>query len=78
MALAGYGDFDDTVDTIADLPVSYLIAGFGLALSNYLFRYFRWCYYLRVLKIRVHARLNLLVFFQASLCLQHRVKWVSW
>ena len=52
MALAGYGDFDDTVDTIADLPVSYLIAGFGLALSNYLFRYFRWCYYLRVLKIR--------------------------
>ncbi len=62
MALAGYGDFDDTVDTIADLPVSYLIAGFGLALSNYLFRYFRWCYYLRVLKIRVPARLNLLAF----------------
>ena len=69
MALAGYGDFDDTVDTIADLPVSYLIAGFGLALFNYLFRYFRWCYYPRVPKIRVHARLNLLVFFQASLCL---------
>ena len=62
VALAGYGDFDDTVDTIADLPVSYLIAGFGLALSNYLFRYFRWCYYLRVLKIRVPARLNLLAF----------------
>ena len=61
--MAGYGDFDDTVDTIADLPVSYLIAGFGLALSNYLFRYFRWCYYPRVLKIRVHARLDLLVFF---------------
>ena len=63
MALAGYGDFDDIVDTIADLPVSYLIAGFGLALSNYLFRYFRWCYYLRVFKIRVPARLNLLEFF---------------
>ena len=62
MALAGYGDFGDTADKISDLPVHYLLAALSLALSNYLFRYFRWCYYLRVLKIDIPAKLNLLVF----------------
>ena len=62
VALAGYGDFGDTADKISNLPVRYLLAALGLALANYLFRYFRWCYYLRVLRIDIPAKLNLLVF----------------
>ncbi len=62
MAMAGYGDFSETVAEIGDLPVRYLFAGLGLALANYLLRYLRWSYYLRVLEIHVPGRLSLLVF----------------
>ena len=62
VAMAGYGDFGDTVDEIGDLPIHYLFAGLGLALANYLLRYLRWSYYLAVLKIHVPAGLSLLVF----------------
>ena len=62
MVLAGYGEFDDTVGRINDLSLRDLFTGLGLALSNYLLRYFRWCYYLRVLNIRPSAQVNLLVF----------------
>ena len=60
--MAGYGDFEDTVDEIGDLPVRYIFAGLSLALANYLLRYLRWSYYLSVLKIHVAARLSMLVF----------------
>ena len=60
--MAGYGDFEDTVDEIGDLPVRYIFAGLSLALANYLLRYLRWSYYLGVLKIHVPARLGMLVF----------------
>ena len=62
VAMAGYGDYGDTVDEIGDLPIHYLFAGLGLALANYLLRYLRWSYYLAVLKIHVPAGLSLLVF----------------
>ncbi len=62
MGMAGYGDFGDTIDDIGDLPVSYLLAGLGLALANYLLRYLRWSYYLSVLKIHAPAGLSMLVF----------------
>ena len=62
LALAGYGDFEDTVDKIGDVPVRYLFGGLGLALTNYFLRYLRWCYYLSVLKIYPPKTLNLLVF----------------
>ena len=62
LAMAGYGDFEDTVDEIGDLPVRYIFAGLSLALANYLLRYLRWSYYLGVLKIQVPAGLGMLVF----------------
>ena len=61
-ALAGYGDFGRTIDKIGDLPVRFLSAGLGLALSNYMLRYARWWYYLSILNIYLPARFNLLVF----------------
>ncbi len=62
MALVGYGDFGDTVDEIGSLPVGYLFAGLGLASANYLLRFLRWAFYLKVLKIDAPARISTLVF----------------
>ena len=62
VALVGYGDFDGTIDEIGNLPISYLLAGLGLALSNYLLRFLRWAFYLKVLKIEVPVDISALVF----------------
>ncbi len=62
VVLAGYGDFGDTVDEIGKLPVLYLLAALGLASANYLLRFLRWAFYLRVLKISAPARVSALVF----------------
>ena len=62
MALAVYGDFDATIDEIGDLPVLYLFGALGLASANYLLRFFRWAFYLRVLKISVPTGLSAVVF----------------
>ena len=62
VALLGYGDFGDTVEEIGSLPVGYLFAGLGLASSNYLLRFLRWAFYLRVLKIDAPVHVSALVF----------------
>ena len=62
VALVGYGDFGGTIDEIGNLPISYLLAGLGLALSNYLLRFLRWAFYLKVLKIEVPVDISALVF----------------
>lgn len=62
VALAGYGDFGGTIDEIGNLPISYLLAGLGLALSNYLLRFLRWAFYLKVLKIKAPVGISALVF----------------
>jgi|TARA_B100000809_G_scaffold16725_1_gene14982 uncharacterized protein (TIRG00374 family) len=62
VALVGYGDFGDTIDQIGSLPLRYLFAGLGLASANYLLRFLRWAFYLRVLKIDAPAGVSALVF----------------
>jgi len=62
VALVGYGDFGGTIDEIGNLSISYLLAGLGLALSNYLLRFLRWAFYLKVLKIEVPVGISALVF----------------
>ena len=62
VALVGYGDFRGTIDEIGNLPISYLLAGLGLALSNYLLRFLRWAFYLKVLKIEAPVGISALVF----------------
>ena len=62
MALAVYGDFGATIEEIGDLPVLYLFGALGLASANYLLRFFRWAFYLRVLHISVPAGISALVF----------------
>ena len=53
VALAVYGDFDATIDEIGDLPVLYLFGALGLASANYLLRFFRWAFYLRVVNASI-------------------------
>ena len=60
--LAAYGDFQDVGGRLAHFPVTHLAAGLALALLNYILRFGRWAYYLRVLNIRVPFGLNGLVF----------------
>ncbi|MDE0719507.1 MAG: lysylphosphatidylglycerol synthase transmembrane domain-containing protein [Dehalococcoidia bacterium] len=62
VVLVGYGDFGSTIDEIGNLPISYLLAGLGLALSNYLLRFLRWAFYLKVLKIEAPVDISALVF----------------
>ena len=61
-ALVGYGDFRVMVQRLAHFPVTHLIAALALALLNYLLRFFRWAYYLRVLKISAPVAVSGLVF----------------
>ena len=62
VALVGYGDFGDTVEEIGNLPILYLVAGLGLALANYLLRFLRWAFYLKVLAIESPVVISALVF----------------
>ena len=61
-ALVGYGDFREMGQRLVHFPVTHLIAALALALLNYLLRFFRWAYYLRVLKISAPVAVSGLVF----------------
>ncbi len=62
VALAGYGDFGDTLDEIGNLSVPHLLAALGLAAANYFLRLLRWAFYLRVLRLAVPTGVSALVF----------------
>lgn len=62
VGVAGYGDFRETFGNLSQFPISYLLGALGLAALNYVLRYLRWSFYLRVLDIRVPLVLNCLVF----------------
>ena len=53
VGLALYGDVPELVDQVSSFPVSLWFAVLGLALLNYLIRFVRWHYYLRLLGIRI-------------------------
>ena len=60
--VAGYGDFQEVWRRIVQFPPLYLVWAFGLALVNYLLRFLRWAYYLKLLHINVSFPVSLLVF----------------
>jgi uncharacterized protein (TIRG00374 family) len=62
IGLAGYGDFREVGHRIVTFPAPYLLAAVGLAAFNYLLRFLRWSFYLKVLKIEVPFRTSSLVF----------------
>ena len=60
--LAIYGDYREVGRLLADFPLPYLGSAFGLAALNYLLRFLRWAYYLRVLGIAAPLPVSGLVF----------------
>lgn len=60
--LAGYGDLPEVSKQLGQFPVTYLIVALALAILNYLLRFVRWAYYLRVLGISVPFHISFLVF----------------
>ena len=62
VGLAGYGNFREVGQLLADFPPLYLLAALGLAALNYLLRFLRWAYYLRVLGLAVPLQVSGLVF----------------
>jgi uncharacterized protein (TIRG00374 family) len=62
VGLSAYGDFRSVGQRLASFPIHYLSAAVALAALNYLLRFMRWSYYLRMLRIDVPLRLSLLVF----------------
>jgi len=62
VALVGYGDFSRTIGEIGSLPIRHLFVGLGLAFSNFLLRFLRWAFYLKVLRIEAPVGISGLVF----------------
>ena len=62
VALVGYGDFSRTIGEIGSLPMRHLFVGLGLAFSNFLLRFLRWAFYLKVLRIEAPVGISGLVF----------------
>ncbi len=60
--LALYGDFPELFAEISSFSPAYWFMALGLALVNYLFRFARWQYYLRILDIRVGVVASLGIF----------------
>lgn len=60
--LFSYGDFQRVGQQLAGFPVTHLLGALALAALNYLLRFFRWAYYLRVLRLKVPLGLSGLVF----------------
>ena len=60
--IAGYGDFRQVWRLLVEFPLSHLLLAFGLALLNYILRFIRWAYYLRVLNIDVAGPVSFLIF----------------
>lgn len=62
VGLAGYGDFRDIGEQLAQFPIVYIFAALALAAANYGLRFIRWSYYLAVLRVRVPLGVSGLVF----------------
>lgn len=60
--VAGYGDLWQVWDRLTGFPAPFLLGTFALALINYLLRFLRWAFYLRVLNVRVPLSTSALVF----------------
>ncbi len=60
--VAFYGDINETLHRIYGFPLKYWLIALGLALANYLIRWLRWTYYLRLLGISIGPASSALIF----------------
>ncbi len=62
VGIAAYGDFREVWRQLWNFPPGHLAAAFSLALLNYLLRFFRWAFYLRILGVAAPIPLSGLIF----------------
>ena len=62
VGLISYGDFKEIGKQLSHFPVTHIFAALGLAGVNYVLRFIRWAYYLKVLGISPPLGFNILVF----------------
>lgn len=62
LAIAFFGDMEAMVDIIGRVPVMVVVGACGLSAVNYLLRFAKWHFYLRLLDIDIGVRHSLLVF----------------
>ena len=62
LLLAVVSGLDDLADAFANFSWSLLPAIFGLVAFSYVVRFFRWAYYLRLLKVALPPRINVAIF----------------
>ncbi len=62
VGVASYGDFREVWRHLVNFPLANLLLAVILALVNYLARFLRWLYYLRVLRLSVPFTPSLLIF----------------
>ena len=62
LGIFGYGDFRETGRQLANFPLTHFLAALALASLNYLLRFLRWAYYLKVLALPVPLGSSSLVF----------------
>lgn len=56
------GDYGKVIQSLGMIKVEVIVAIVLLALANYIFRYLKWEYFLRISKIRLPTKVSLLVF----------------
>ena len=62
VGLISYGDFREIGKQLSHFPVTHIFAALGLATVNYVLRFVRWAYYLKVLSISPPLGSNILIF----------------
>jgi len=62
IGVIAYGDFGETIRQLAGFPLTHLLAALALALVNYLLRFARWSFYLKVLDVKIPLATSALVF----------------
>jgi len=65
LAFSIYADFDKLLSALFKFNWMLFPLILAFSFANYLFRYFKWDYYLRVLKIKVPFKINFLIFLSA-------------
>ncbi len=61
-SLAFYGDLPELLDHLFEFPATYWLIALGLALVNYLIRWVRWHYFLRLLSIKADLWTSAVIF----------------
>ncbi|MBK6678847.1 MAG: hypothetical protein IPG53_01950 [Ignavibacteriales bacterium] len=62
LAFSIYADIDKVIDALSKFSLLLIPAIFGLVFANYIFRFFKWHYYLGLIDVKIGAWESFLIF----------------